>query len=120
MSFTAWKELVRGQSAPWTEMEIESAREFRAAVMTISLKRAEEAVELSEARFQQLTHALPNLVWTADDDGQLTYVNQKWRDQGLGEQGRWYEQERLVEEDQKRCSDLWKAAVANGTPFEAE
>jgi PAS domain S-box-containing protein len=119
-SFSAWKELVRGQSEPWTEMEVESASEFRVAVMTISLKRAEEAVELSEARFQQLTHALPNLVWTSDDEGQLTYVNQKWRDQGLGELGRWYEQERLMAEDQERCSDLWKAAVANGTPFEAE
>jgi PAS domain S-box-containing protein len=120
MSFNAWKEMVRGQSAAWTEMEIESAREFRAAVMTISLQRAEEAMELSEARFQQLTHALPNLVWAADDDGQLTFVNRKWRDQGLGEQGRWYEQDRLVVEDRKRCRDLWEAAVASGNSFEAE
>ncbi len=119
-SFRAWKQLVRGQSAPWTEMELDSAREFRAAVITISLKRAEEAVELSEARFQQLTHALPNLVWTADDDGQLTYVNQRWRDQGLRDQGRWFDQERLVEEDRQRCQELWKKAVAAGSLFEAE
>jgi light-regulated signal transduction histidine kinase (bacteriophytochrome) len=120
MSFNAWKEMVRGQSAAWTEMEIESAREFRAAVMTIGLQRAEEAMELSEARFQQLTHALPNLVWASDDDGQLTFVNQKWRDQGLGEQGRWYEQDRLVVEDRTKCRDLWEAAVASGDSFEAE
>ena len=120
MSFNTWKELVRGTSKQWTETEIESARDFRAAVMTISLKRAEEAVELSEARFRQLTHALPNLVWTADDDGQLTYVNQRWQDQGLGAEGRWYEQGRLVEEDRERCSELWKKTVAAGTPFEAE
>ena len=119
-SFEMWKELVRARSMPWTEMEIESATEFRAAVTTISLKRAEEAVQLGEARFLQLTHALPNPVWTADDDGQLTYVNQKWLDQGLMDRGRWYEQERMAAEDQRRCGELWKTAVADGTPLELE
>jgi light-regulated signal transduction histidine kinase (bacteriophytochrome) len=119
-SFNAWKELVRGHSSPWTEMEIESARDFRTAIMTISLKRAEEAAELSEARFQQLTHALPGPVWTANDDGQLTYVNQKWRDYGFGDSGRWYEEVRLFYEDQQRCNDLWQKAVADGSSFEAE
>jgi light-regulated signal transduction histidine kinase (bacteriophytochrome) len=119
-SFRIWKEMVRGRSAPWTEMEIESAREFRNALMTISLKRAEEAVELSEARFRQLTHALPSPVWTSDDDGHLTYVNQKWRDQKLGERGRWYEQVGLSPDEEARCGELWKAAVAVGVTFEAE
>jgi PAS domain S-box-containing protein len=119
-SFHEWKELARGQSIPWTEMEVESAREFRSAITTISLQRAEEAAELSEARFKQLTHALPNLVWTADDDGELTYVNQKWRDQGLDDRGRWYEQDRLAEEDQKKCKELWTEAVLKGIAFEAE
>ncbi|RXH56814.1 ATP-binding protein [Granulicella sibirica] len=119
-SFESWKQLVKGESAPWTEMEVESAREFRASVMTISLKRAEEAYELSEARFRQLTHTLPNLVWTASDDGTLTYVNQKWIDQGLGEMGCWYEREGVVEEDRERCRELWSKSVSEGTPFEAE
>ena len=88
--------------------------------MTISLKRAEEAVELSEARFRQLTHALPSPVWTSDDDGQLTYVNQKWRDQRLGERARWYEKVELGPEEEARCGQLWKTAVAAGTTFEAE
>jgi PAS domain S-box-containing protein len=119
-SFNTWKELVRGQSEQWTEMEIESAREFRAAVMTISLKRAEESADLNEARFEQLTHTLPNLIWTADDNGHLTYVNQKWRDEGLGDQGCWYEQARLADEDRQWCGELWKAAVNEEMPFEAE
>ena len=119
-SFEAWKVLVRGQSEAWSEMEIESAREFRAAVMTISLKRAEEAAELSESRFKQLTHALPNLVWTADDDGRLNYVNERWRDQGLGDEGRWFDRGRLSEEDRRRCLELWAVAIREGTAFEAE
>jgi PAS domain S-box-containing protein len=119
-SFNSWKELVHGQSSPWTEMEIESARDFRAAIMTISLKRAEEAAELSEARFRQLTHALPSLVFTANDDGQLTYVNQQWRDHGFSDSGKWYEEVRLAPEDRQRCSDLWPRTVAQGSSFEAE
>jgi light-regulated signal transduction histidine kinase (bacteriophytochrome) len=119
-SFEIWSELVRGISEPWTEVEIESATEFRAAIMTISLKRAEEAVQLGEARFLQLTNALPHPVWTSDDDGQLTFVNQKWIEQGFGSQGRWYEQERLTKEDQRRSGNLWQAAVTQGVPFELE
>ncbi len=119
-SFEIWSELVRGRSDPWTKVEVESANEFRGAIMSISLKRAEEAVLLGEARFLQLTNALPHPVWTANDDGQLTYVNQKWLEQGLGNQGRWYERERLAIEDEHRSETRWKAAVAEGTPFELE
>jgi light-regulated signal transduction histidine kinase (bacteriophytochrome) len=119
-SFEIWKELVRGRSKPWTEMEIESASDFRGAVMTISLKRAEEAVHLGEARFLQLTNALPHPVWTANDDGQITYVNQKWIDQGLTGQGCWYEQERIVAEDRTRCDMAWRTSVAENTSFDLE
>jgi PAS domain-containing protein len=88
--------------------------------MTISLKRAEEAVQLGEARFLQLANALPHPVWTSDDDGQLPYINQKWLEQGFGSQGHWYEQERLAVEDQRRSGNLWKTAVTEGIPFELE
>ena len=119
-SFEAWKVLVYGQSEEWSEMDLESARDFRAAVMTINLKRAEEAAELSESRFTQLTHSLPNLVWTSDDEGQLGYVNDRWLDQGLGHEGVWFERSRVAEEDQERCLELWGAATRDGTAFDVE
>lgn len=119
-SFEIWSELVRSRSTPWTEVEVESATEFRGAIMTIGLKRAEEALQLGEERFLQLTNALPQPVWTADDDGQLTYVNQKWLEQGFGSQGRWYEQERLVPDDEYRANSLWKASVADSISFDLE
>ena len=119
-SFDSWSELVRGRSAPWSDVEVESADDFRGAIMTISLKRAEEALQLGEARFLQLTNALPHPVWTADDDGQLTYVNQKWIDQGLDRNGRWYEQQRIAIEEQRRSEIFWETAVVMGIPFELE
>ena len=87
LSFESWKETVRGHSEPWKEIEIESALDFRAALTAIGLRRAEEAVELGEARFQQLTAALPAKIFTADDDGRLTYVNERWHSQGLSLEG---------------------------------
>jgi chemotaxis family two-component system sensor kinase Cph1 len=46
-SFASWKQILRGQSEPWTGVEIESAREFRSSVLEIVLKRAEELAEIA-------------------------------------------------------------------------
>lgn len=120
LSFESWKETVRGQCVPWSEVEVESARDFRAALITIGLRRAEEAAELSEARFQQLTHALPALVWTARDDGSLTYVNDRWRELGLRSTGRWFDAVSMPTEDASRAATHWAEAVENGRSFEEE
>ena len=119
-SFESWKQIVHGRSEPWTEIEIESALDFRAALTVIGLRRAEEAVELGEARFQQLTAALPAKIFTADDEGRLTYVNERWHAQGLRPEGRWFDDTIFAPEDAARCATLWSAAVAGNQTFEAE
>ncbi|WP_260739437.1 ATP-binding protein [Tunturiibacter lichenicola] len=119
-SFESWQGLVHGKSDPWTGMEVESALDFRTAVITISLKRAEEAIELSEARFKELTQSLPNLVWVVNDDGKLGYVNDKWRQEELADEGLWFEQRRLSFEDRETCRQRWEKAVKNGSFFEIE
>ena len=119
-SFNEWKEIVRGRSDAWTPMEVDSAREFRSALTIISLRRAEEAIEEGEARFQQLTHALPLKIFTSDDRGQLTYVNQRWRSEGLDAHGRWYEHADLSDKDASRAAELWRKAVGSGQAFETE
>jgi PAS domain S-box-containing protein len=119
-SFQSWQELVHGKSVHWTEMEVESAQEFRIAVMTISLKRAEEAIELSEARFKELIQSLPNLVWVVNDSGRLGYVNDRWRQGELADEGLWFEQNRLSSEDRETCRQRWEEAVRDGASFEIE
>lgn len=119
-SFELWKQIVRGKSAEWTGVQVESAREFRAALMTISLRRAEEEAQLSEARFDQLTRSLPTKIFTANDTGELTYVNQHWRDDGLGDKGVWFADGRVAAEDAARCAESWEKAVARGSLFEEE
>ncbi len=46
-SFEAWKETVRGQSAPWRPSEVEAATELRNAIVGIVLRQAEERAQLS-------------------------------------------------------------------------
>jgi light-regulated signal transduction histidine kinase (bacteriophytochrome) len=41
-SFALWKETVRLKSAPWTHVEVQAARELRAALLELVLNRAEE------------------------------------------------------------------------------
>jgi PAS domain S-box-containing protein len=41
-------------------------------------KRAEEAARLGAERFRTLTEALPQMVWTADARGAVTYFNARW------------------------------------------
>jgi light-regulated signal transduction histidine kinase (bacteriophytochrome) len=119
-SFETWQETLRGQSLRWTDEEQESAREFRAAIVSISLRRAEEEAELSNARFEQLTHALPAKVFTADDDGTLIYTNDRWQEQGMDHTGIWYGGGRLLPEDEKRIVASWRQAVETGKDFEEE
>ena len=119
-SFAEWKEIVHGRSEPWTETEIDSARDFRGALTTIGLRRAEEAMELGEARFQRLTQALPIKIFTADDEGRLTYVNERWQSYGLHGEGRWFDEALLVPDDAELCRQRWNQAVEENSPFEAE
>ncbi len=119
-SFAQWNELLRGQSTPWSAVEVESAREFRSAIITIGLRRAEEEAELSEARFDKLTQALPIKVFAVGDDGVLTYVNNRWREAGLGETGVWFDESRLAPEDARCCAMSWQRAVETESPFEEE
>jgi len=47
-SFSTWREIVHGTSMPWHPAEIELATEFRSALLSIALERAEEMAELAE------------------------------------------------------------------------
>ncbi|GAA3749784.1 ATP-binding protein [Terriglobus aquaticus] len=112
-SFAQWQQTFHGQSERWSNVETESATEFRNALVTISLQRAEEEAELSSARFLQLTHSLPTKVFTCNAEGMLTYVNQRWREDGLSDSGLWFGDGRLAPEDEARVRALWEEAVVD-------
>lgn len=47
-SFEIWKETVKGRSLPWSVAEVEAAKDLRASVLGIVLRRAEELAAMSE------------------------------------------------------------------------
>jgi two-component system, chemotaxis family, sensor kinase Cph1 len=47
-SFAAWREEIHGVSLPWHVAEIELTGEFRSALLSIALERAEQMAELAE------------------------------------------------------------------------
>ncbi len=119
-SFESWRQTFRGQSLPWTDVEIDSAREFLSAITTISLRRAEEEADLSNSRFEQLTQALPEKIFAANDDGVLTFTNSRWREQGLPDTGVWFADSRMSPDDEERIRQKWHEAVRTGVFQEDE
>lgn len=119
-SFDVWKQELRGRAVPWNEQEINSARNFHAAITGMSLRSAEEDVELGEARFHQLTSAVPAKIFTADDEGRLSYTNSRWYEQGLKPHGVWFEDPVFSPEERAQYARLWQQAVSANQTFEAE
>ena len=86
-------------------------------------KATELALAESAARFQTLTQALPNLVWTASADGMIDWMNARVADYsglapaaltGLG----WLD---IVHaDDAEPAARTWRNCVASGAFFETE
>ena len=86
-------------------------------------KRLEGALRESEARFRTLAEALPTMVWTAEPDGTIDYINSRLIEYtGLTlEQLRDRDQgSTLHPEDRHRCIEQWMRSVATGEPYEVE
>ena len=86
-------------------------------------KLAEDALRESERQFRDLADSMPQLVWTADADGAITYVNRQLHSQ-LGVSGevplgdRWLQ---LVHpEDRERIQPIWRHCVETGESYEVE
>jgi PAS domain S-box-containing protein len=86
-------------------------------------KRAEEALRESEERFRHLAEAMPQIVWTAQPDGSVDYLNEKWYDY-TGQpadttvEATWVQ---VVEPDaRERIQAAWSHAVRTGETYEIE
>ena len=86
-------------------------------------KRMEEALRVSEKRFRELADSMPQLVWTANSDGQVDYYNVRYKEyQGLEPRAdgtlRW--NPILHEEDEGPTREAWKKAYRAGETFQVE
>src|SRR6185437_3186905 len=89
-------------------------------------RREAEIAELrgaTERRYKNLADAIPQIVWTADPEGDASHFNQRWTDhtgfspqQSLGQA--W--QSVLHPNDAQRFVDQWRRALATLEPLRAE
>jgi PAS domain S-box-containing protein len=88
--------------------------------------RERELVELrrlGEERYRSLAESMPQIVWTADADGALTYGNRRWFDcagRPPGEPSALAWSAVLSPEDGERFEREWRQAVEAGQNWEAE
>jgi PAS domain S-box-containing protein len=99
-------------------------RGFVAHVTDITERHLREAqLRESEARFRQLAEAMPQIVWVADQAGQIRYLSRHWAEytgmstrQGMGD--RWIDS--VHPDDREGLLEQWQTAVREGTPYRAE
>ena len=86
-------------------------------------KRAEEQLRKSEEQFRLLADMVPQHIWTADPDGQITYASRRWYEftgktpeQSLGEA--WIDS--LHPDDREPTLRAWEHSLRTGQPLSAE
>jgi PAS domain S-box-containing protein len=83
-------------------------------------RKAERELRESEARLRQLAEALPQLVWTANEDGKVDSFSERWRaytGQARGEED-WSSALHL--DDREHVLARWQIAVSEQREFEVE
>jgi PAS domain S-box-containing protein len=85
--------------------------------------RAEDALRLSESKFEVLTNAMPQMVWSALPSGEHDYFNAQWyaftgvpvgSTNGAG----W--NELFHPDDRQEAQDKWAHSIRSGEPYEIE
>jgi PAS domain S-box-containing protein len=86
-------------------------------------KQAEEKYRLAERELRLVNDTIPALVWTAQHDGSIDFINQRYRDftgHSLDEVRDWRWTSVIHPEDQSRVTGNWRTALATGERLETE
>jgi PAS domain S-box-containing protein len=89
--------------------------------LEIESKRAEERLAASEAQFQTLANAMPQLCWMARADGWIFWYNQRWYEYTgttAAQMDGWGWQSVHDPEVLPKVLERWTACIASGKPFE--
>ncbi|HEY3486858.1 MAG TPA: PAS domain S-box protein, partial [Gammaproteobacteria bacterium] len=85
-------------------------------------KKAELALQESEARFRLMANMAPSIVWTASPEGNITFVSDRWFEySGIDREMNardWPAYPHL--DDLQESMQAWEAALLTGAPYEIE
>ncbi|MCC3404442.1 MAG: PAS domain-containing protein [Microcoleus sp. PH2017_10_PVI_O_A] len=86
-------------------------------------KQAEEKIRQSEERYRYLAESIPQLIWTANVEGVLLDVNQRWLDftgltLGQAQAEGWPAV--IHPDDVSMMGDRWMCSQQDGSPYQAE
>ena len=107
-----------------SHVDVNGLRYYAAIVRDVSERQTyEEALAASEARFRTLAESAPVGIFHTDSAGDCLYVNSRWADmagmrlnEAMGEG--WTRA--LHPDDRARVYESWRAAIADGAPFQGE
>lgn len=82
---------------------------------------AEMKLRETELLFQQVTNALPAMVWTSSADGELLYCNDIWHEYfGSDDRKSWCDSAGVHVEDISQTRRSWRDALGSGKALELE
>lgn len=122
-------DVVRAKVAIFVEMFRKDRQLRRQALALQEAERRERELQImelklnAERRYMNLAEAIPQIVFTADPNGEITYANRRWVEytgiESSAMKGKsWLHG--IHEEDQPSARRAWEAAVRDGEVFEAE
>jgi PAS domain S-box-containing protein len=88
-----------------------------------SIKLVEDALRNSESHFRLLADSMPQMVWTAKQDGSIDYYNQSWQDytgMDIEQSKNWGWQPALHPDDLQTTIHRWTTAFTTGAPYQTE
>ncbi len=99
------------------------ARQEELVSEIVQRERIEEALRISERRFQDLVETLPQLVWTCHTNGECDYLSRQWVEyagRSEAQMLRYGWLDSIHPADQERLADAWRAAVDSEEEFNIE
>ncbi len=86
-------------------------------------KESEEALRENEERFRLLSESVPQIIWTAEANGEIDYYNKRWYEYtNLSyEQSRGRQWKRVIhQEDIEESVKLWERSLKTGKKYESQ
>lgn len=92
------------------------------SAIVLAVVRRKDSARNTEARFQTLAEAIPQIVWIADPTGRTTYINRRWfrmtgMDESKGTEN-WIEA--VHPDDRAPCNEKFHQSLDSGDEFEIE